>query len=327
MAWRFRDKSNHQGTGPRREESAQSHPDRSLCPNSGVFALVPLRYLYYLTIVPKIGRRGRPGQARPRGTFLRSFILLRNYAGHSGACSGHARIPALTEAGPVDGRAIPYGPLYWRSGAGRATVWTSGRLFRPLQDLRLFGDERCRILQSDVRVYKRGGPVPTNTRDSCPIRCRPTTKVTIAGSVLSLIILLAAPGTAVGQSTAPTEHRPETAQAKKNGKKKIDPTQAAAQQQSGLNEAQAISLAQSKGFGAISSMHAEPNSIWVWQADAMKNGRRVRVGIDFRGNVVDISGGINQPCTSLGVRVGAASTSVGSRLLQADTCSTRATGG
>jgi periplasmic protein CpxP/Spy len=107
-------------------------------------------------------------------------------------------------------------------------------------------------------------------------------------------------------------------------KPKISPEDRAAQRQSGLSEAQAKNLLQEKGYSQVIGVQAAPNSVWVWQADVMKNGRPMRIGIDYRGNVLDLSGGRSQPCTSPGVRLGVGgSLGVGSRLSQADSCSGR----
>jgi periplasmic protein CpxP/Spy len=101
---------------------------------------------------------------------------------------------------------------------------------------------------------------------------------------------------------------------------KTDPAARAAAQQSGINEAQAASLLQQKGYYRV-EMQADPNSVWVWQADAMKDGRPVRIGIDYRGNVLELSSSEARPCTSPGVRLGVAgSLGAGSQLQQADAC-------
>jgi len=100
----------------------------------------------------------------------------------------------------------------------------------------------------------------------------------------------------------------------------IDPAMAAAQHQSGLNQADATSLMRTQGYTQLGDVRADPNSNWVWQADAMKNGRRVHLGIDHRGNLSDISAGQTQPCTSPGVGLGAGPMGVGSRLSGVATC-------
>ncbi|MBV8771999.1 MAG: hypothetical protein JO166_06680 [Deltaproteobacteria bacterium] len=103
----------------------------------------------------------------------------------------------------------------------------------------------------------------------------------------------------------------------------IDPNRAAAQKQSGLNQADATSLIRTQGYARVGEVRADPNSIWVWQADAMKNGRKVRLGIDSRGNLLEISSGQPRPCTTTGVGFGAGPMGVGSRLSQATDCAAR----
>jgi len=100
----------------------------------------------------------------------------------------------------------------------------------------------------------------------------------------------------------------------------IDPAMAAAQRESGLNQAEATSLMRTQGYTQLGEVHADPNSIWLWQADAMKNGRRVHLGIDSRGNLSDMSAGQNQPCTIPGVGLGAGPMGVGSRLSGVTSC-------
>ena len=103
----------------------------------------------------------------------------------------------------------------------------------------------------------------------------------------------------------------------------IDPKSVAAQRQSGLNQAEATSLITRQGYTRIGEVDADPNSIWVWQADAMKNGRPVRLGINNRGTLVEISGGQTQPCAMPGVGFGTGPIGVGSRLSEVTNCSTR----
>jgi hypothetical protein len=104
----------------------------------------------------------------------------------------------------------------------------------------------------------------------------------------------------------------------------MTPQQRAAQQQSGLDDIQAKALLQDKGYRHIGNVEADPNSVWVWQADGMKDGRPVRVGIDYRGNVLDLSTSQALPCAQPWVQPGAvASLGIGSHLSQADSCSGR----
>ena len=73
----------------------------------------------------------------------------------------------------------------------------------------------------------------------------------------------------------------------RRGKAAGSPAETSAQRQSGLSDADARSLLQQQGYAGVTELRAEPNSVWVWQADATKNGRRVRLGIDHRGNLLD----------------------------------------
>ena len=103
----------------------------------------------------------------------------------------------------------------------------------------------------------------------------------------------------------------------------IDPSAEAARQQSGIDEAQARDLLLSGGYNRISDLRGQPNSIWVWQADGMKDGRRVRVGIDYRGNILELSTNAAVPCTSPGIGSRVGSFGAGSRLSEATVCGGR----
>ena len=105
--------------------------------------------------------------------------------------------------------------------------------------------------------------------------------------------------------------------------RQIDANGAAAQRQSGLNRAEATSLITTRGYSRVGEVQADPNSIWVWQADAMKNGRRVRLGIDNHGHLLEISNGQPQPCTTPGAGLGAGPMGVGARLSGVTSCSGR----
>jgi hypothetical protein len=105
--------------------------------------------------------------------------------------------------------------------------------------------------------------------------------------------------------------------------KAIDPLAEAARRQSGIDEPQARNLLQSGGYDRISDLRAQPNSVWVWQADGMKDGRRVRVGIDYRGKVLELSTNAAVPCASPGIGTGVGSFGVGSRLSEATACAGR----
>jgi hypothetical protein len=101
-----------------------------------------------------------------------------------------------------------------------------------------------------------------------------------------------------------------------------NPADAVAQQQSGLTNADVTGLARERGYTGLNDLHADPNSVWVWQADAMKNGRRVRLGVDNRGNLLEL-GASTQPCASPGAGFGAGPLGTGARLSEATRCSGR----
>lgn len=102
----------------------------------------------------------------------------------------------------------------------------------------------------------------------------------------------------------------------------VNPAEIETQQQSGLTGEDARDLLQQRGYTGINGLRADPNSIWVWQADGMKNGRRVRLGIDNRGNLLEL-GESSQPCTSPGAGFGAGPLGTGARISEADRCSSR----
>lgn len=52
-----------------------------------------------------------------------------------------------------------------------------------------------------------------------------------------------------------------------------------------FTEGQARGRIEDRGYTDVGQLHKDQNSIW--QAEAMKDGRRVRVGLDFRGNVAE----------------------------------------
>jgi hypothetical protein len=71
-----------------------------------------------------------------------------------------------------------------------------------------------------------------------------------------------------------------------------NPNESARSSDSGLEhgansftEGQARRRIEDHGYRNVGKLHKDKNSIW--QAEAMKNGQRVRVGVDFRGNVVE----------------------------------------
>ena len=95
-----------------------------------------------------------------------------------------------------------------------------------------------------------------------------------------------------------------------------------AQRQSGLSEVQARSLLQQQGYISVNTLRPQPNSVWVWQADAMKNGRHVRLGIDYRGNVLEL-GATATPCNLPGMSPTVGGFGAGARLSEASRCSGR----
>ena len=52
-----------------------------------------------------------------------------------------------------------------------------------------------------------------------------------------------------------------------------------------FTEDQARRRIEDRGYTGVGQLHKDQNSIW--QAEATKEGRRVRVGLDYRGNVVE----------------------------------------
>jgi len=52
-----------------------------------------------------------------------------------------------------------------------------------------------------------------------------------------------------------------------------------------FTEGQARRRIEDRGYTNVDRLHKDQNSIW--QAEATKDGRRVSVGLDFRGNVVE----------------------------------------
>ena len=69
------------------------------------------------------------------------------------------------------------------------------------------------------------------------------------------------------------------------------------ERQSGISEMQARNTLEQQGYFSVGTLEAQPNSVWVWQADGMENGMRVRLGTDHRENVREL-GGTATPCVS-----------------------------
>jgi hypothetical protein len=130
-------------------------------------------------------------------------------------------------------------------------------------------------------------------------------------------------GTASGQNAPFNEEQTGAPGAMGREKKpaKQDPAVTAAQRQSGLSEAEVRSALQQRGYASLGTLEAQPNSVWVWQADAMKNGRRIRLGIDHKGNVLEL--GAAQPCASPGMSSRVGGLGVGARLSETTGCSER----
>jgi hypothetical protein len=142
---------------------------------------------------------------------------------------------------------------------------------------------------------------------------------------LAAMLLLGYPILAVAQSVVPPDY-PKAAPTSPSARKspaQNNPAAVAAQRQSGLSQEQASGLLQRQGYAGISDLRADPNSVWVWQADALKNGRRVRLGIDYRGNVLEISSGLTRPCAAPGIRSGVGGFGVGAGLSEATACGGR----
>ena len=126
------------------------------------------------------------------------------------------------------------------------------------------------------------------------------------------------------QNSALKQQRPNAATATSREKKPTpqDPATTSVQRQSGLSESQARSLLQQKGYTSLVGLEAQPNSVWVWQADAMKNGRRLRLGIDYRGNVLEL-GASTAPCPLPGMNPNIGGVGIGTRLSDANRCTGR----
>ena len=88
-------------------------------------------------------------------------------------------------------------------------------------------------------------------------------------------------GTTTGDRTSPsvgTSTNPN-ANATRAGNAALEPGA------NSFTEGQARRRIEDRGYTNVDKLHKDQNSIW--QAEAMKDGRRVRVGVDFRGNVVE----------------------------------------
>lgn len=146
---------------------------------------------------------------------------------------------------------------------------------------------------------------------------------------LSSLLLLAGSGSALCQNplasgpaaeppsvTAPPSSAPTATPHKKDPA--TNPADASAHRQSGLSSTDARSLLEQNGYTSINGLHA--SSTWVWQADGVKNGRRVRLGIDYRGHLLELSTAPAQPCTPSSPGFGAGPLGTGARLSEATRC-------
>ena len=110
-------------------------------------------------------------------------------------------------------------------------------------------------------------------------------------TVFAAALLLGSAGLAMAQSAAPStttgnQTAPSTGT---SANPNANPTRAGnAALERGANsftEGQARRRMEDHGYTNVEQLHKDQNSIW--QAEATKDGRRVRVGVDFRGNVVE----------------------------------------
>ena len=110
-------------------------------------------------------------------------------------------------------------------------------------------------------------------------------------TVLAAALLLGTAGLAIAQSTAPstTTANPTSPSVGTSTNPNAKATGAGnAALEPGANsftEGQARRRIEDRGFTNVDQLHKDKNSIW--QAEATKDGRRVRVGLDFHGNVVE----------------------------------------
>jgi hypothetical protein len=106
-------------------------------------------------------------------------------------------------------------------------------------------------------------------------------------TVLAAALLLGTAGLAMAQSTAPNTNAAPSAGTSANPN--ANGTGAGnASLEKGANsftEGQARRRIEDRGYTNVDQLHKDQNSIW--QAEATKDGRRVRVGVDFRGNVAE----------------------------------------
>ena len=110
-------------------------------------------------------------------------------------------------------------------------------------------------------------------------------------TVLAAALLLGSAGLAIAQSAAPTttpgNHASPSVGTSTNPNANATGAGNAALEPgaNSFTEGQARRRIEDRGYSNVDQLHKDNNSIW--QAEAMKDGRRVRVGVDFRGNVVE----------------------------------------
>ena len=108
----------------------------------------------------------------------------------------------------------------------------------------------------------------------------------LLGSAGMAMAQTAAPGTSTGGTTT-GDHTPPSvgtstnpnANATRAGNAALEPGA------NSFTQGQARRRIEDRGYTNVDQLRKDQNSIW--QAEATKDGRRVRVGVDFRGNVVE----------------------------------------
>ena len=106
-------------------------------------------------------------------------------------------------------------------------------------------------------------------------------------TALAAALLLGSAGLAMAQTAAPSTNAPPSAGTSANPNANATGAGNAALERgaNSFTEGQARRRIEDRGYTNVDQLHKDRNSIW--QAEAMKDGRRVRVGVDFRGNVVE----------------------------------------
>jgi protein CpxP len=110
-------------------------------------------------------------------------------------------------------------------------------------------------------------------------------------TVFAAALLLGSAGFAMAQSTAPTtttgnHTSPSVGTSTNPNANATDAGNASLERgANSFTEGQARRRIEDRGYTNVDQLHKDQNSIW--QAEAMKDGRPVRVGVDFRGNVVE----------------------------------------